>query len=133
MPRQIWSQESFLDLSIQVPPYSTSTVPFTENIHLNPILPPQNSQQQKNAEPPPETQAPYHRHPSSPNPSRDHCQCSAHFSDAYNLHPKPLVPSSLVLENTGNLARDHLSIERTWLSYMRTGLLIACTGVGEFS
>lgn len=38
--------------------------------------------------------------------------------------------SSSVLENSGNLARDHLSIERTWLSYMRTGLSMTWAGVG---
>lgn len=38
--------------------------------------------------------------------------------------------SSPVLENSGNLARDHLSIERTWLSYLRTGLSMTWAGVG---
>ncbi|KAF8520044.1 hypothetical protein JB92DRAFT_2709535 [Gautieria morchelliformis] len=42
---------------------------------------------------------------------------------------KALTYSSLVLENSGNLARDHLSIERTWLAYMRTSLLMAGTGL----
>lgn len=44
--------------------------------------------------------------------------------------PKVLAFSSLMLENKAGVARDHLSMERTWLSYMRTGLLIAGTGVG---
>ena len=54
---------------------------------------------------------------------------SAH-SPAYHDLFKALTYSSLVLQNSGNLARDHLSAERTWLAYMRTGLLIAGTGVG---
>jgi len=41
-----------------------------------------------------------------------------------NFHP------SLVLENTGSVARDHLASERTWLAYVRTSLAIASTGVG---
>ncbi|KIJ54916.1 hypothetical protein M422DRAFT_121893, partial [Sphaerobolus stellatus SS14] len=36
---------------------------------------------------------------------------------------------SLVLENTGSVARDHLACERTWLAYMRTGVTIAGVGV----
>ena len=43
---------------------------------------------------------------------------------------KSIAYFSLVLENSGSLARDHLSIERTWLAYMRTSLVIAGTGVG---
>lgn len=38
---------------------------------------------------------------------------------------------SLTLENSGSVARDHLASERTFLSYMRTSLTIAGTGVGE--
>ena len=40
---------------------------------------------------------------------------------------------SLVLENTGSVARDHLANERTWLAYVRTSLSIAGTGVGVSS
>ncbi|KZV86996.1 hypothetical protein EXIGLDRAFT_680446 [Exidia glandulosa HHB12029] len=40
----------------------------------------------------------------------------------------PFAPS-LVLENTGSVARDHLASERTWLAYVRTSLAIASTGV----
>jgi Domain of unknown function (DUF202) len=39
---------------------------------------------------------------------------------------------SLVLENTGSVARDHLANERTWLAYVRTSLSIAGTGVGVY-
>ncbi|KIJ04590.1 hypothetical protein PAXINDRAFT_93142 [Paxillus involutus ATCC 200175] len=35
---------------------------------------------------------------------------------------------SLVLENKGNVARDHLASERTYLAYVRTSL--ACSGAG---
>ncbi|KIJ09030.1 hypothetical protein PAXINDRAFT_139012 [Paxillus involutus ATCC 200175] len=35
---------------------------------------------------------------------------------------------SLVLENKGNTARDHLASERTYLAYVRTSL--ACSGAG---
>ena len=37
---------------------------------------------------------------------------------------------SLVLENRGSVARDHLSLERTYLAYVRTSLGIASAGVG---
>ncbi|TRM57509.1 hypothetical protein BD626DRAFT_439539 [Schizophyllum amplum] len=36
---------------------------------------------------------------------------------------------SLVLENSGSVARDHLANERTFLAYTRTSLVIASTGV----
>jgi len=36
---------------------------------------------------------------------------------------------SLVLENTGSVARDHLASERTWLAYIRTSLAISSAGV----
>ncbi|KAF8340041.1 hypothetical protein F5887DRAFT_871071, partial [Amanita rubescens] len=35
----------------------------------------------------------------------------------------------LILANTGSVARDHLSLERTFLSYVRTSLAIASAGV----
>lgn len=37
----------------------------------------------------------------------------------------------LVLENTGTVARDHLALERTVLSYMRTSVGVTAAGVGE--
>lgn len=37
---------------------------------------------------------------------------------------------SLVLRNTGSVARDHLSSERTFLAYVRTSLSFASAGVG---
>jgi hypothetical protein len=37
---------------------------------------------------------------------------------------------TLVLENTGSVARDHLASERTFLAYVRTSLTIATSGVG---
>ncbi|KAJ7093498.1 hypothetical protein C8R44DRAFT_395937 [Mycena epipterygia] len=36
---------------------------------------------------------------------------------------------SLVLENAGSVARDHLASERTFLAYVRTSLTIASAGV----
>ncbi|KAG9001851.1 hypothetical protein FRB94_004504 [Tulasnella sp. JGI-2019a] len=39
------------------------------------------------------------------------------------LNPAP------ALENQGNVARDHLANERTWLAYVRTSLAIASAGV----
>ena len=41
------------------------------------------------------------------------------------------VSPTLVLENSGSVARDHLASERTFLAYVRTSLAIASTGVGE--
>jgi hypothetical protein len=38
---------------------------------------------------------------------------------------------SLILTNTGSVARDHLASERTFLAYVRTSLALASTGVGE--
>ncbi|KAF9078530.1 hypothetical protein BDP27DRAFT_1207042 [Rhodocollybia butyracea] len=36
---------------------------------------------------------------------------------------------TLILENCGSVARDHLASERTFLAYSRTSLAIAATGV----
>lgn len=38
---------------------------------------------------------------------------------------------TVVLENSGSVARDHLASERTFLAYVRTSLAIASSGVGE--
>lgn len=39
--------------------------------------------------------------------------------------------ANLVLQNKGNVARDHLASERTYLAYVRTSLACAGAGVGE--
>lgn len=36
----------------------------------------------------------------------------------------------LSLENSGNVARDHLASERTFLAYVRTSLTMSSAGVG---
>jgi len=41
------------------------------------------------------------------------------------------LKASLVLQNKGNVARDHLASERTYLAYVRTSLACASAGVGE--
>lgn len=38
---------------------------------------------------------------------------------------------SLLLENSGSVARDHLASERTFLAYVRTSLALASAGVGK--
>ncbi|GLB42264.1 putative protein with domain of unknown function (DUF202) [Lyophyllum shimeji] len=48
------------------------------------------------------------------------------------LHPTKRPYSARVavsLRNSGNVARDHLACERTFLAYMRTSLMIATAGV----
>jgi len=47
---------------------------------------------------------------------------------------KPLgdFSPSLVLENSGSVARDHLASERTFLAYVRTSLTIASAGIALF-
>lgn len=42
------------------------------------------------------------------------------------------ISPSLILENSGSVARDHLASERTFLAYVRTSLAIASTGVGQY-
>ncbi|GLB38763.1 putative protein with domain of unknown function (DUF202) [Lyophyllum shimeji] len=49
---------------------------------------------------------------------------------AYSAAILDRLKPSLVLENRGNVARDHLASERTFLAYIRTSLLLATTGVG---
>jgi hypothetical protein len=39
---------------------------------------------------------------------------------------------SLILTNSGSVARDHLASERTFLAYVRTSLALASMGVGKF-
>ncbi|KAH7925899.1 hypothetical protein BV22DRAFT_1064149 [Leucogyrophana mollusca] len=68
-------------------------------------------------------------------------QASAH-NDSVSRSPKPESPAaqmvreltaplklSLVLENKGNVARDHLASERTYLAYVRTSLACSSAGV----
>lgn len=49
---------------------------------------------------------------------------SQRFRDA-----SALLKLSLVLENKGNVARDHLASERTYLAYVRTSLACASAGI----
>ena len=44
----------------------------------------------------------------------------------------PIFSPSLVLENSGSVARDHLAAERTFLAYVRTSLGCAAAGVGSY-
>jgi hypothetical protein len=39
---------------------------------------------------------------------------------------------SLVLKNTGSVARDHLASERTFLAWLRTSVSLAMAGVGKY-
>ena len=53
----------------------------------------------------------------NPNSSQDHHSSISHF------HP------TLVLQNRGSVARDHLASERTFLAYVRTSLGLASAGI----
>ena len=46
---------------------------------------------------------------------------------------KAWFSSSVILENTGSVARDHLASERTWLAYIRTSMTVAGMGVGTYT
>ena len=48
------------------------------------------------------------------------------------LRRHPIFSPSLVLENSGSVARDHLAAERTFLAYVRTSLGCAAAGVGSY-
>ncbi|KAG1743230.1 uncharacterized protein EDB91DRAFT_236106 [Suillus paluster] len=50
------------------------------------------------------------------------------FGEIISQFTAPLA-LSLVLENKGNVARDHLASERTYLAYVRTSLACASAGV----
>jgi len=55
-------------------------------------------------------------------------------SEAFRQDIKQLTAplrANLVLQNKGNVARDHLASERTYLAYVRTSLACASAGVGE--
>ena len=72
---------------------------------------------------------PPHGEVDNPAPAISSGESTTGFSLARLL--RSLAPHvSLVLENTGSVARDHLANERTWLAYVRTSLAIAGTGVG---
>jgi len=53
----------------------------------------------------------------NPSSSHDHHSSTSHF------HP------TLILQNRGSVARDHLASERTFLAYVRTSLGLASAGV----
>ena len=55
-----------------------------------------------------------------------------HLRDALLMALNPFHVR-LILANTGSVARDHLSLERTFLSYVRTSLAMASAGVGKCS
>ncbi|KAG6336872.1 hypothetical protein ID866_2230 [Astraeus odoratus] len=52
----------------------------------------------------------------------------SNFAQTFRNLAAPLK-LSLVLENKGNVARDHLASERTYLAYVRTSLACASAGV----
>jgi hypothetical protein len=63
---------------------------------------------------------------SSPVPSR---------YEAQTIHEEQLKwwEASLLLKNTGSVARDHLASERTFLAWVRTSLSMAMAGVGKLT
>ena len=60
-------------------------------------------------------------------PSKDGENSDLRYPDPTILERLQLA---LYLENSGSVARDHLALERTFLAYMRTSLLLASAGVG---
>lgn len=73
-------------------------------------------------------------------PLRDHHKDSGGAVKAAALSAKLKAKSprsregyhiSLILTNSGSVARDHLASERTFLAYVRTSLALASTGVGK--
>lgn len=61
--------------------------------------------------------------PSTPRTSGEHEQ--EHKTPKFKFSP------TMILENNGSVARDHLASERTFLAYVRTSLAISSAGVGE--
>lgn len=53
------------------------------------------------------------------------------FTPSQNVHQSSIrhFSPTLVLQNTGSVARDHLASERTFLAYVRTSLGLASAGV----
>ncbi|KAF7356838.1 7 transmembrane receptor (Rhodopsin family) domain protein [Mycena venus] len=95
---------------------------------------------ENSAQPPPSTLAPPGSPHEQPGDARDVPEyfprvVSPCASTGSHLSPSELPPlvrrlkPSLVLENSGSVARDHLASERTFLAYVRTSLVIASTGV----
>ena len=70
--------------------------------------------------------------PSAPAPSSSQPKSDNTSVPAAAATPNPNVPFSLslILRNTGSVARDHLASERTFLAYVRTSLSFASAGVG---
>ncbi|KAK6988633.1 hypothetical protein R3P38DRAFT_3443444 [Favolaschia claudopus] len=67
--------------------------------------------------------------PMSHTPSRPSSRISHSLPFDIDEAPPHSFPISLVLENSGSVARDHLASERTFLAYMRTSLAVAFAAV----
>ncbi|KAJ7257910.1 hypothetical protein B0H12DRAFT_1110564 [Mycena haematopus] len=93
------------------PPSATLAPPSSPQDH------PDNALEDPDYSPPPAIPRVPTGSPPSPSPSQ--------------LQPPPAqhLKISLLLENSGSVARDHLASERTFLAYVRTSLVIASTGV----
>lgn len=73
--------------------------------------------------------APPSEHHSQQLPSISQQRTRSGFTQRFKDASAPLK-LSLVLENKGNVARDHLASERTYLAYVRTSLACASAGIG---
>ena len=70
--------------------------------------------------------------PQCPSPNPEPCPKTEDFSTPSSTRFENLIAAfklSLVLENKGNVARDHLASERTYLAYVRTSLACSSAGV----
>lgn len=66
-------------------------------------------------------------------PSRAPSRSPGPEGESWKRRANKMLPKlNLRLENSGSVARDHLASERTFLAYVRTSLVIASTGVGEY-